>query len=77
MENGEFKILLDKLDDQSEKIGALYAAFSGHKATTEVKIAALEKQDDKDRFWNNIKAVVIIPVMAMLHQVAYHMGWIR
>lgn len=76
MENGEFKLLLEKLDDQSKAIGALATSVAAHQATMAEKVANLEKQADSDRLWARIQTVAIAPITIAIHQAGKHLGWL-
>jgi len=77
MENDQFKILLDKLDDHGTKLDALHGDFREFKGSTEVKVANLKEQADSDRKWGRIQTIVVVPVVAALHVLAGKLGVIK
>lgn len=78
MDNDQFQILLiQKLDHQSDLMANLQRDFSAHKAATDVRVTQLEEDAASASRWAKVHAIVVLPVIAILHQVAAHFGWIR
>lgn len=77
MEDHQFNILLTRLSAQDDKLDALHGDFREFKGTAGNRLDQIEKDGDKDEMWTNIKLLVIVPVIGVLHQIASHFGWIK
>jgi hypothetical protein len=71
------KIIGENHKEVMEAINKVGTEFAAHKASTDVKVAAIEKQQDSDRFWQRVQTVAILPITGVAHQIAYHLGWIK
>jgi hypothetical protein len=77
LDNDKFKILLEAVTNQSEKLDSLHGDFREFKGATAAKVETLEKQASSDRVWGRIQTGVVIPFTVALHQFGAHFGWLK
>jgi hypothetical protein len=77
VEPDQFKILFDAIQDGNKKVDNLHGDFREFKGVMTTKVKQLETDAQNDRFWGNVKTLVVIPVVAGLHQIASYIGWIK
>lgn len=69
--------ILTAILDLTKVVSEHNAQFTEFRGSTQVRIDSLESDAKEQRLWNNIKMICILPVVAGLHQVAAHFGWIK
>jgi hypothetical protein len=56
----QFQAIVDKLDE-------LRGEFKEFKGAKDVQVSALEKKLANQEFWENVKVVAVMPIMAVFH----------
>lgn len=59
------------------KLDTMSGDFREFKGGMSVRVETLQKEQDSQKFWHTLKTVAVIPVVAVLHQIAAHFGWIK
>jgi hypothetical protein len=77
MNDDQFKMLLEKLDKQNEKMDELHGDFREFKGKMDEKVTTIEAGVKSDRLWGRIQTVAVLPVVGVLHQIAVHYGLIK
>lgn len=77
MTDDQFQLLYDGIQKQSEKLDTLHGDWREFKGSMEVRVKAVETQAKSDRMWGHLETVVVIPVVAAIHQLATHFGVIK
>jgi ATP-dependent protease HslVU (ClpYQ) peptidase subunit len=63
------------VDDVFEKLVELQGDFREHKGDIVARVAQLEKDNQDDKFWDNVKIVAVIPVVGAIHELGQRIGW--
>ena len=74
MEDDQFKLLLDRLDAQTEKLGDIHSEFREFKGGMDAKVGSLEDEARTDRMWGRIQTVAILPIVTVLHIISKKLG---
>lgn len=77
MESDQFSLLLGKMDSQRDAFNDFAQKTAEWKGAITEKVSNLESQRKSDRKWGRVETGIVIPIMAVLHQVAAHLGWIK
>lgn len=59
------------------KLDALSGDFREFKGAMTVEVQTIKDEQKEQKFWHSVKTVAVIPVVAVLHQIAAHFGWIK
>lgn len=74
--DAEARILL-AITNLTGKVEEYHGDFKEHRGATNIRIQSIEESVKEDKKWGSIKTIIVIPVIALLHQVASHFGWIK
>jgi hypothetical protein len=77
MTDDQFHILYEQNNQQSAAITKLLGEFKEFKGGMDVRVEAIEDHAKSIRLWGHIETVVVIPIIAIMHQAAAHLGWIK
>jgi hypothetical protein len=77
LDDDKFKILLEAVTNQSEKLDSLHGDFREFKGIQATKVDILEKQASNDRLWGRIQTVAVLPVVTAMHLIASKFGIIH
>ena len=72
--NDDTKEILQAITQLTAKVEEYHGTFREFRGKTENRVEALECDTAQNRFWSRVHAVVILPVVAGLHQLAQHWG---
>lgn len=51
--------------------------FKEFRGSVTERVTDLEEDAKSDKLWHRVQTVCVIPVVAVLHQVATHFNWIK
>jgi len=71
------EMVLQAITKLTEKVEEYHGDFREFRGNTKVRIESLEQSAKDKQYWTNVKLYCIIPVTAILHQIAVHFGWIK
>lgn len=69
--------VLAAINNLTQKVEAYHGDFREFRGAQTAKVKALEDEAKSAKLWGRIQKVVTIPLLAVLHQGAQYIGWIK
>jgi hypothetical protein len=69
--------ILTAITSLTKTVEEYHGDFKEFRGETKIRVQAIEEDMKNDRMWSTIKTVVVVPVIAIIHQVGAHFGLIK
>lgn len=75
MDNQQFETLFKIASETNKVVSSMQGDFREFKGNIAARVEGLEDGSKSDRFWGRVSTIMVMPVMAVVHQIGTKYGW--